>query len=146
MTSSPTAQRIVHAVEIAAPPAKVRAALATAEGLRGWWSTRVETAESPHAQHFTFMEGFNPVMTVEVDEPDHIAWRCTAGAELWQGDPIEFRLQASDTGTQLLFTQEYTSSVPDEVYGMFNYNWAYYLESLRLLCTEGAGKPHDGAA
>lgn len=39
----------------------------------------------------------DPAMTVETDEPDHIAWSCTAGAELWQRDPIEFRLQASDT-------------------------------------------------
>ena len=47
MTSSPAAQRILHAVKIAAPLAKVREALATAEGLRGWWSTRVETSGDP---------------------------------------------------------------------------------------------------
>ncbi len=132
--------------EIAAPLAKVHGALATTEGLRGWWSTRVETAGDPPAHHFTFQEGFNPVMTVEADEPGRIAWRVTGGAEPWQGDPIEFRLRESDGGTQLLFTHEYTAPIPEEMYGMFNYSWAYYLESLRLLCAEGAGKPHAGSA
>jgi hypothetical protein len=26
-------------------------------------------------------------------------------------------------------------------HGVFNYNWAHYLESLRLLCSTGTGKP-----
>ena len=26
-------------------------------------------------------------------------------------------------------------------YGIYNFNWAYYLESLRMLCADGAGKP-----
>jgi uncharacterized protein YndB with AHSA1/START domain len=146
VTSSPAAQRILHAVEIAAPLAKVREALATAEGLRGWWSTRVETSGDPPAHHFTFQEGFNPVMEIEVDEPDRILWRCTAGAELWTGNPIEFRFREESGTTQLMFSHEYTAPVPDEVYAMFNYSWGYYLESLRLLCAEGAGKPHDGSA
>ena len=146
MTSSPAAQRIVHAVDIAAPLAKVHASLATADGLRAWWSTRVETAGDPPAHHFTFQEGFNPVMTVEADEPNRIAWRCTAGADAWTGDPIEFRLHATESGTQLLFTHEYTAAIPDELYGMFNFSWAHYLESLRLLCTEGAVTPHAAPA
>jgi hypothetical protein len=29
----------------------------------------------------------------------------------------------------------------DDACGVYNWNWAYYIESLRLLCTSGAGKP-----
>jgi hypothetical protein len=29
----------------------------------------------------------------------------------------------------------------DDYCGVYNVNWGYYLESLRLLCVDGAGKP-----
>ena len=32
------------------------------------------------------------------------------------------------------------TKLDDDAYGIYNFNWGYYLESLRLLCTT-AGKP-----
>ena len=39
------------------------------------------------------------------------------------------------------FTQEYAQELSDEVYGVYNFNWGYYLNSLKQLCEKGAGVP-----
>jgi hypothetical protein len=39
---------------------------------------------------------------------------------------------------------EYARELDDVNYGIYNYNWAYYLESLRKLCETGKGEPHSG--
>jgi hypothetical protein len=43
--------------------------------------------------------------------------------------------------TRLRFWQEYAVELADDYYGVYNFNWGYYLESLRLLCVTGTGKP-----
>jgi hypothetical protein len=35
----------------------------------------------------------------------------------------------------------HTVELADDCYGVYNLNWGCYLESLRLFCTTGAGKP-----
>lgn len=37
-------------------------------------------------------------------------------------------------------------SLSDDGYGVYNFNWGYYLESLRLLCATGSGKPFEATA
>ncbi len=34
----------------------------------------------------------------------------------------------------------------DDSYGIYNFNWGYYLQSLRLFCTTGVGKPFQPPA
>jgi hypothetical protein len=43
--------------------------------------------------------------------------------------------------TRLRFWQEYAVELSHDAYGIYEFNWGDYLESLRLLCTTGAGKP-----
>jgi len=51
-----------------------------------------------------------------------------------------FELVALDDGrTKLWFWQDYAVELSDDAYGVHNFNWGYYLESLRLLCTKGTG-------
>jgi len=40
-----------------------------------------------------------------------------------------------------MFVQEYAQELSDEVYGTYNFNWGYYLGSLKRLCEEGIGTP-----
>jgi quinol monooxygenase YgiN len=41
----------------------------------------------------------------------------------------------------LRFWQDCAVELDDDSYGSYNFNWGYYLESLRLFCTTGIGKP-----
>ena len=42
--------------------------------------------------------------------------------------------------TKLRFWQDYAVELRDDAYGIYNFNWGYYLESVPLLCTTGVGK------
>ena len=133
-------KEIIHTVEIQAPPASVDEALTTEAGLSSWW-TRGVSVEGDRVS-FTFEQGFNPVMRVEQREPGRlVAWAPESGAEPWMGSTIRFELGERDGKTGILFRHRYGQDLPDEVFGAFNFNWGYYLESLRQLCEEGAGKP-----
>ena len=68
---------------------------------------------------WTFDGDFNPVMeTVAFEAPNELVSR-------------------------LRFWQEYAVELADDYYGVYNFNWGYYLESLRLLCVTDTGKPYQ---
>ena len=48
---------------------------------------------------------------------------------------------AGQDGDDERFWQEYATELADDYYGVYNFNWGYYLESLRQLCVDGVGKP-----
>jgi Activator of Hsp90 ATPase homolog 1-like protein len=95
---------------------------------------------------FTFEDPFHPVMRVtEQEPPRRVAWSFESGHEPWTGSTFIFNLEERDGATTVLFRMAYGRELPDEQYGVYNFNWAYYLDSLRLLVTEGKGKPFEPA-
>ena len=121
-------------------------ALSTAAGLAGWWST-VVTASSEGVGgvvHFTFAGDFNPEMQItELDQSRSLGWRCIGGHGPWADNTFRFELVDHEAGTRLRFWQHYAVELEDDYYGVYNYNWGYYLESLRLYVSTGQGKPFD---
>jgi uncharacterized protein YndB with AHSA1/START domain len=135
---------ILHVVDIPAAPKEVFPALTTIDGLSDWWTTRVAGDEEEGGTvRFTFIpDMFNPEMRIDsMEEPTTLVWRCVGGADPWVGATIRFDLREHETGTRLTFRQEYDQPLDDESFGIYNFNWGYYLESLRLLCESGTGKP-----
>jgi Polyketide cyclase / dehydrase and lipid transport len=141
---------IHHVLDIDAPPATVWRALTDPATLSGWWSTRldVEGAGVGSLLSWSFAGDFNPVMEVSVlheaagGKGGELGWVCVAGHDPWQDGT--FRFQAGplpDGRTRLRFWQECARELTDDAYGIYNFNWGYYLESLRLLCVTGEGKP-----
>jgi uncharacterized protein YndB with AHSA1/START domain len=138
---------IHHVVDIDATPATVWASLTEQDQLARWWSTRVD-APAPVVgvrTFWTFAGDFNPVMeTVALDPDQEVVWRCTDGHEPWRDNTFRFVLVPREDGRcRLRFWQEYAVELDDDAYGIYNYNWGYYLESLRLSCTTGTGKPYQ---
>jgi hypothetical protein len=65
-----------------------------------------------------------------------------AGHDNWADNTFRFELHALDGDrVRLRFWQHYATELSDDDYGIYNFNWGYYLESLRLLCATGAGHP-----
>jgi uncharacterized protein YndB with AHSA1/START domain len=130
----------------------VWAALTEHGQMAGWWSTLVDAPDANVGTkvRWTFAGDFNPVMeTIAVDAPRELVWQCVDGHQPWQDSTFRFRLEALEDGrTRLRFWQDYAVELADDYYGVYNFNWGYYLESLRLLCTSGSGKPFqaDGTA
>ncbi len=140
---------IHHVFDVDAETRKVWEALTHAEGLAGWWGTGVNAPPPPAAVgaqiRFTFADDFNPVMQITaLDDERALDWRCVSGHEPWQDNTFQFRLSPlSDDRTRVRFWQHYALELEDDYYGIYNYNWGYYLESLRLLCTTGTGRPYN---
>jgi uncharacterized protein YndB with AHSA1/START domain len=140
-------RQIHHVVDVEALREKVWWALTDPQGLTGWWSTKLETTTAAvGAQLFwTFEEGFNPVMEItRLDEGAALDWTCVGGHDPWQD--ATFRFEAAtldDRRTRLRFWQDYAVELDDDAYGIYNFLWGFYLESLRLLCETGIGKPHQ---
>jgi hypothetical protein len=136
---------IHHVVDIDTPIATVRDALTKKQGLTSRWSTRLSTpsARLGAQLHWTFVEGFNPVMEITaLDERRELTWLCVAGHVQWKDNTFRFQLVGRGSGnTHLRFWQDYAVELDDDSYGTYNFNWGYYLESLRLFCTMGIGKP-----
>ena len=122
--------------------------LTTTEGLSGWWSTivKAEAAEGTVVE-FTFAGDFNPRMLVTaLDPPGRLGWECVGGHEPWAENTFRFELEGKGSGTVIRFWQDYARELSDDAYGTYNFNWGYYLESLRLLTETGAGKPFQPGA
>ena len=138
-------KKIIHFVRIHESPEKVFAAI-TGDGLRSWWSTAVDIDVSESVIHFHFAGDFNPHMKVsKLDANRLVEWRCVAGHKNWQDNVFSFELRDVSSETGLMFTQIYAQELSDEVYGTYNFNWGYYLQSLKLLCETGTGTPFKAA-
>ena len=117
------------------------AALTTIEGLMAWWTTQVAgTASKGGVINFTFGGDFNPDMRV-VDVGDGVVvWECVGGHEPWADNVFRFEFKGAEP-VAIVFRQEYARELDDVAYGTYNFNWGYYLDSLRLYCETGMGKP-----
>jgi uncharacterized protein YndB with AHSA1/START domain len=141
---------IHHVVDIEAPASTVWAAVTEPAKLAGWWSTKLAADGSGvgSRQNWTFGGDFNPVMEVlAVEDSREVEWACVAGHAPWQDSRFRFQVGGLSAGrSRLRFWQEYAVELADDYYGTYNFNWGYYLESLRLLCVTGTGKPFQAAA
>ncbi len=92
---------ILHQIKISAPPERVFDAIATADGLRSWWTTDAiaEPIEGSIAEF-----GFNDRATVfrmRVDElvpGRRVTWSCLGDNDEWKGTRQEFHLSPEDGG------------------------------------------------
>jgi len=137
-------KQIIHAVHVHAAPAAVYRSLTTAAGLRGWWSTEVQAEEREDGViAFTFGGDFNPSMKqTRLERDRRVEWLCVSGHEDWQNNTFTFALEDRKGETLVMFSQGYARELSDEVYGTYNFNWGYYLNSLKLYCEKGTGVPY----
>lgn len=136
--------KIIHHFPIKSTPLQAYDAIASIKGLKNWWSDTIEgNTEVDKVIDFKFIEVFNPQMRVEASVPGkEVRWRCIGGHEPWQDNTITFQFIPTSQGCELHFVHAYASPIPEDQYGYYNFNWAYYLNSLKLYCETGAGKPH----
>lgn len=111
--------RIERSMELAHPPAKVWAALTTAEGLSAWFGDKATIDLRPGgAAQMTFASGVTVEMRVErVEEPAvfGFTWRLP---DLPEDDPrrtyVEFTLEAVAAGTWLRVIETGFAQLPDD--------------------------------
>ena len=138
---------IVHRIGIRAPAARVYEAVATAEGIAGWW-TRNTTATEENGGRVTvrfLLENGKEIgrMNFEMTrlDPDReVRWRIDAGPPEWIGTDVTFQLAVDGDMTILLFGHRNWKE-PVEFMAHCSMKWAVFLLSLRDLLETGTGKP-----
>lgn len=139
---------ITHAFDVSAPPEAVYEALTTEKGLSGWWTRTAEVDREADRTTVDFRFGSEFFVRMAVEERGEarsLRWQCREGADDWTDSSIRFELQRRDRGTLILFEHEFARAVEREAFGRYNFNWAYYLQSLKALCETGQGFPFEGA-
>ncbi|MFT3794003.1 SRPBCC family protein [Flavobacterium sp.] len=142
---------INHRVGIKAPLQKVYEALATIQGIAGWWTqdttgkseiggtivTRFHTLEGTEigSMHFT---------AKTLDPEKKVRWEFTAGPPEWIGTEVIFDLHQDGDYTIVLFShRNWAEEV--EFKSHCSMKWAIFMLSLKQLVETGQGKPspHD---
>ena len=139
---------ILHTVDTGASPQSVFDAIAKIDGLASWWTATVQgEAAVGGVINFRFGTTFNPDMKIlEFKPPRRVAWTCIDGHDPWLDAMFQFEIEPRSPGSVLFFRQDYARELSDEEYGRYNFNWGYYLESLRRFVETGRGWPYNTPA
>ena len=141
-------------IDLAAPPTKVYEAIATADGVRSWWSDGEIAERVGETSHLTFGSSGWTELRVDRLVPDReVLWACAAQdisnfdpTDEWVGTTIRFHLTPLDGGwrTRLEFVHEGLAGLGCEE--MCTKGWAHYIGvSLKGLVEQGEGAAGPGA-
>ncbi len=137
---------ILHLVPIEASPEEIYDALTKGEGLRAWWTTDVDAEPAVGSPAEFRFEGGQVVMHMRVErlEPgEAVSWSVQDPAPPeWDGTEITWNIVPGEGATNLLFGHRGWKAT-DGSFPAINYNWAYYLTSLKDYLEKGGGFPHD---
>lgn len=133
---------ILHRVGVVAPLDDVYRAVATPEGIAGWWTTDT-TGNSEVGGQLSFRFGDVGGFDMEVlalDPSGHVRWQVTDGPDEWIGTEIDWRLDQRDEYTVVQFKHEGWHE-PVEFMHHCSTKWATFLMSLKELVETGKGRP-----
>ena len=133
---------ILHRIGVVAPLDDVYRAVATPEGIAGWW-TADTAGECEVGGRLTFrfgdVGGFD-MEVLELDPSGRVRWRVVDGPEEWIGTEIGWRLDQRDEYTIVLFKHEGWRE-PVEFMHHCSTKWATFLMSLKEQVETGHGRP-----
>ena len=135
--------KVKHRVGISGPVNQVFAAITTAKGFAGWWSSSAEIkAEIGGSVDLTF-EGLTVLRFryIDIQENTSVCICCVEGPGPWQGSELLFELEQADDQVFVTLTHQNQAS-SDENFLYFSTKWTCYLLSLKDLIETGKGRPY----
>jgi uncharacterized protein YndB with AHSA1/START domain len=96
-----------HAIDMAAPPAKIYEAITSAASLRAWWTpdAAAEATVGSVAEFGFFNRAVVFRMKVAELVPDaRVVWECIGGPDDWPGTRLTWEISPADKGARLRFT------------------------------------------
>ena len=137
---------ILHRVGIKAPLAAVYQALATPEGVAGWWTEDSRgDREVGGKLGFRFSAGGVEIggfemQILELEPSTRVRWQVLDGPEEWIGTTIAFDLKQEGDYAIVLFKHQDWKE-PVEFMHHCSTKWAIFLMSLKSLVETGKGAP-----
>jgi uncharacterized protein YndB with AHSA1/START domain len=141
---------ILHRVGIKASSDQVYQALATPQGVAGWWTTET-TGDDKAGGVITFRFtdhgrelGVFEMRIIELSPKKRVVWQVEKGATEWVGTTIAFELKEENDFTIVLFRHQGWRE-PVEFMHHCSTKWATFLMSLKAFGETGRGQPspHD---
>ena len=133
---------ILHKVGIKSSSVNdVYRALATIDGLAGWWTTDTQGQSDVGGMiRFRFGAGGFDMTVAELHPSEHVLWQVATGPDEWLGTTISFDLKQSGDWTIVLFKHAGWKQ-PVEFMHHCSTKWAVFLLSLKSLLETGKGTP-----
>jgi uncharacterized protein YndB with AHSA1/START domain len=138
---------ILHRVGIKSSPDAVYRALATREGVAGWWTNNTQgESKVGGALRFSFSAGGAEIggfemKVLELDPAKRVLWQVVGGPEEWIGTKIGFDLKQEGEYSIVLFKHQGWKE-PVEFMHHCSTKWAIFLMSLKSLVETGKGAPN----
>ena len=116
-------------------------ALATVEGLSGWWTSDTRgVSKVDGVIQFRFGAGGFDMRVLELQSAKHILWQVIDGPEEWVGTKVSFDLKQSGDWPIVLFKHQGCKE-PVEFMHHCCTKWGVFLLSLKSLLETGKGAP-----
>ncbi len=133
---------ILHRVGVKASTNDVFKALATIDGLSGWWTATTSGKSEPGGNiRFQFGDrGFFHTTVVELVPGKRVLWQVVDGPEEWIGTKIGFELKQEGEQATVLFKHEGWAQ-PVEFMHHCSTKWATFLMSMKAFVETGRGTP-----
>jgi uncharacterized protein YndB with AHSA1/START domain len=132
---------ILHRVGIKSSLEETYKALATREGLAGWWTRDTQgQAEVGGVLRFRFGAGGFDMKVLELRPGKRVLWAVVDGPEEWIGTHVRWDLQQEGAYSIVLFRHEGWRE-PVEFMHHCSTKWAVFLLSLKQLLETGQGAP-----
>jgi uncharacterized protein YndB with AHSA1/START domain len=138
---------IIHRIGIKAPLSKVYDALATVEGVAGWWTQETSGESKPGGtMKYVFRtpagdeKGRMEFEVLKLSPNKEVRWRCTSGPAEWLGTEVTFNLSQEGDYALVVFGHRNWREAVDFT-AHCSMKWATFLLSLRELVETGKGKP-----
>jgi uncharacterized protein YndB with AHSA1/START domain len=133
---------ILHNLKIQTQPERLYQAIATAEGIRNWWTrdALLDTAVGGTGEFGFYGRRFVVKVGIDALEPQaRVKWRVTNAA--WPGDVVEFNVIPEAGHMRLAFAHRGFAEA-DQKYASATTRWCAYLLSLKGYLETGKGSPN----
>lgn len=129
---------------VKAPAQEVFDALSTKNGLSEIWTEKlVVKPETGFINQFDFDDNYATQFKVlALDAPQRILWECVDSDQEWIGTLLSFDIEQRPRHTAVTLKHANWRELT-EFYRSCNYNWAWFLYSLKLYCETGQGVPYQ---
>jgi uncharacterized protein YndB with AHSA1/START domain len=142
---------IFHLAGIKAEPNEVFEALTHQDHIRSWWSQFTEASPEVGALNVVSFYGGMAEFKLRVQElvPDEkVVWAVEGGPPDWADTTITWSLSAGEgmtAGQTMVHLAHRGFAEMDASFANVNYNWGWYLTSLKFYLEKGEGMPHTEA-
>lgn len=135
---------IENITDIQAPVAKVRAAITTTDGHRGWWTPDCEVGARPGAAaRFSFAGTMEVRFRIDRLDDRGIAMTCVGETDNpdWLGTQVAIEATPHAGGTRVTLTHSHWTE-RGKVYEMCVGGWRHFMDSLKAYVETGTGTPY----